>query len=113
MKFVIGWLTLKPGRRDEFMAVAQSFIAATVREEGVVFFEFHHSSTDPDGVVVVECYKNHEAHQLHWTRPHFVAMWKDVERLAIEGSFENIFADRTVPDVVKFDGPTPAPEISN
>jgi quinol monooxygenase YgiN len=103
MKFVIGWLKLKPGRRDEFMAVSRPFIAATLREEGVVFFEFHHNSTDLDGVVVVECYKSHAAHELHWATPHFATMWKEVERLTIEGRFENIFADRTASDVARFD----------
>ena len=42
MKFVIGWLTLKPGTRDEFMTLCRPFIAATREEEGVDFFEFHH-----------------------------------------------------------------------
>ena len=106
MKFVIAWLTLKPGKRNEFMALAQPFIAATLQEEGVVFFEFHHNSDDPDGVVVVECYKNHEAHELHWTTPHFVEMWKHVERLAMEGRFQNIFAERVTPDAASFDGGT-------
>jgi quinol monooxygenase YgiN len=102
MKFVIGWLTLKPGKRDEFLVLSRPFIAATLQEEGVIFFEFHTSLTDPDGAVVVECYKDREAHELHWTTPHFSAMWRNVERLALEGRFENIFADRTATDVVQF-----------
>jgi quinol monooxygenase YgiN len=52
MKFVIGWLRVRPGKRDEFMALARPFIAITLREEGIDFFEFHLSSTDPDTVVV-------------------------------------------------------------
>ena len=103
MKYVIGWLTVKPGKRDEFMALSKPFLAATLDEEGVVFAEFHHNVADPDGIIVIECYKDHQAHELHWTTPHYAVMWKHVERLAIEGNFENVFADRTDTDFARFD----------
>ena len=103
MKFVIGWLTLKPGTRDEFMTLCRPFIAATREEEGVDFFEFHNDLGNSDGIVVVERYKSHEAHELHWTTPHFQAMWHIVQ--AIEGRFENIFADRVERDIAKFGVP--------
>ena len=102
MKFVIAWLTLRPGKRGEFMALAQPFAAATRQEDGVVFFEFHHDATNPDGVVAVECYRDHAAHEAHWTTPHFAAMWTEVQRLAVEGRFQNIFADRVEPDAAVF-----------
>ena len=34
MKFVTGWLKLGPGKRDQFMPLAQPFIADTLREDG-------------------------------------------------------------------------------
>jgi quinol monooxygenase YgiN len=104
-KFVMGWLTARPGKRDEFMAISQAFIATTRQEKGVVFFEFHPSSTDPDLIVVVECYETPEAHALHQTTPHFIATWKEVQRLIAEARFQNIFAASVVPDAVKFEAP--------
>ncbi len=74
------------------MTLCRPFIAATREEEGVDFFELHNDLGNSDGIVVVERYKSHEAHELHWTTPHFQAMWHIVQ--AIEGRFENIFADR-------------------
>src|SRR5262245_170480 len=102
MKFVIGWLKLRPGKRDEFMALARPYIATSLKDDGVDFFEFHLSSTDPDTVIVVERYRTPEAHVLHNQTPHFFEMWGLVQRLCIEGRFENIFADRVDPDFARF-----------
>ena len=105
MKFVIGWLKLRPGMRDEFMALAGPFIEAALRENGVEFFEFHPSSTDPDTVIAIEKYRTPEAHDLHHQTPHFAEMWGHVQRLCIEGRFENIFADRVDADFARFADP--------
>jgi hypothetical protein len=34
MQFVIGWLKLKPGKRQEFMPLAKTHEAATQKEDG-------------------------------------------------------------------------------
>ena len=102
MKYVIGWLKLRPGARDEFMTLARPFVAETLKEDGMIFFEFHHNSFDPDGVVVVECYRDHATHERHWTTSHFKEMWAHVERLTLEGHFENVFAARIEPDHIRF-----------
>ena len=34
MKFAIGWLKLRPEKRDEFVPLAQLFIAKTLKEDG-------------------------------------------------------------------------------
>ena len=102
MKFVIGWLKVRPGKRDELVALARPFIATTLKEEGVEFFEFHLSSTDCDTVIVVERYRTPEVHDLHHKTAHFAEMWGHVQRLCIEGRFENIFADRVDTDIARF-----------
>ena len=45
MKYVIGWLRLQPGKRDEFLTLMRPFIEKTCQEDGVDFFECHPSST--------------------------------------------------------------------
>ena len=105
MKFVIGWLKLRPGKREEFMALARPFIATTLKEDGVEFFEFHLSSTDPDTVIVVEKYRTAEVHDLHNQTAHLAEIWGHVQRLCIEGRFENVFADRVEPEFERFAEP--------
>ena len=103
MKFVIGWLKVKPGKRDEFMELALPYGATTCTlEEGVEFLEFHPSSADPDGVIVIEKYRTPEVHDLHHQTEHFEQMWEQVQRLCVEARFENIFANRAEPDVIRF-----------
>ena len=106
-KFIMGWLTARPGKRDEFMAISKPYIATTLQEQGVVFFEFHPSSTDPNLVIVVECYETPEAQDVHHGTPHFAAMWKEVQRLIAEARFENIFAARVITETVTFEAPVP------
>ena len=110
MKFVIGWLKLRPGKRDEFMALAGPFIETTLKEDGVEFFEFHLSSTDPDTVIAIEKYRSPQVHDLHNQTPHFAQMWGHVQRLCIEGRFQNIFADDVQPDFARFADPLSQPE---
>ena len=104
MKFVIGWLKLRPGKREEFLALAHPYAAKCLAvEDGIEFFQFHPSSADADTVIVVEKYQSPEIHDLHQQTEHFRQMWKQVERLCTEGRFENIFADRVEPDAHRFE----------
>ena len=102
MKFVVGWLKVRPGKRDEFLALARPYIAKTLAEDGIEFFEFNLSSTEPDTVIVIEKYRTPEVHSQHNQTAHFAEMWAHVQRLCIEGKFENISADRVDPDFQRF-----------
>jgi len=102
MKYVIGWLKLKPGKRDEFLTLMRPFTEKTRQEEGVDFFECHPSSTESDTVLVVERYRTAEDHDLHHQTAHFADIWGHVQRLCVEGRFENIFADRVDIDTARF-----------
>jgi quinol monooxygenase YgiN len=66
------------------MALTGPFIAATVKEDGVEFFEFHLSSTDPDMVIAVEGYRTPEVHDLHHQTAHFVEMWGTFKDFALK-----------------------------
>ena len=103
MEYVIGWITTRSGKRDEFMMLAEPFIAATRQEDGILFFELHPSAGNPDLVVATEGYATAEAHERHVRTPHFAVFWEAFQRLVLDGRFENIFADRTRLDTVKFD----------
>lgn len=96
MQFVIGWLKLKPGRRDDFMALAMTHQATTQEEEGCLFYEWHPSATDADVLVLVEGWKTREHHLAHQAAPHHVALGQKVGLYAVSGRFEEIEAARVV-----------------
>jgi quinol monooxygenase YgiN len=96
VEFVIGWFWLKPGDRDEFMAVARPTIAITQTEDGCIFYEFHPSTLDPNLVVVIEGWQSPGHLKAHKKAPHHLAFASELGRLAVEGRFEEIEADKVV-----------------
>lgn len=90
MLSVIGWLTLKPGKRDEFMHLAAPVLPLTRSEDGCLFYEFHPSTLDPDLVVVIEAWASKDHHQAHQSAPHHVAFSGQVGLLAASGRFEEM-----------------------
>ncbi len=102
MEYVIGWLKLKPGKRDELMRIAKPVVAATQKEDGCLFYEFHATSADPDLIIVIEGWQTIEQHQEHQKSPHHLAFGPDVVRLSIEGRFEEIEAKNVVSQRPKF-----------
>ena len=102
MEYVIGWLKLKPGKRDEFMRVAKPVVATTQKEAGCLFYEIHPTTLDPDLVIVIEGWQTIEQHQAHQKMPHHVGFGPDVVRLSIEGRFEEIEAKNVVSQTPKF-----------
>jgi quinol monooxygenase YgiN len=101
MDYVIGWITTKPGRRDEYMARAAPFVAATQAERGVVFFHLIPDPASADRVIAVECYESAVAHADHLTTPHFAEFWPIFEEYVIEGRFENLVDVTPRIDVVR------------
>jgi len=101
-KYIIGWLTLKPGQGRDFVKVAQAYAAGCRKEDGCVFFEMTQSIDDPDVFVVAECFRDPAAHEAHLKRPLFLESWKHIESIALTGKFENIFADTVIADSAIF-----------
>ena len=71
-KYIVGWLTFRPGKRDEYFAGAQPFIEASQAEEGCLFYEHSPHPYIPDLVLIMECFKDEEAHAAHLKTPHFL-----------------------------------------
>ena len=81
MKFITGWLTCRPGTRDEFLSVMRIPAEQTRREEGCVFFEYHLHSDDGDVVILIEGFRNEAAHEAHRHTPHMAVMQTEIRRL--------------------------------
>jgi quinol monooxygenase YgiN len=96
MQFVIGWLQLIPGKREEFLSLAMPHQSITQKEEGCLFYECHPSATDRDVLVFVEGWKTREHHQAHQGAPHHKALLQQVGQFAVSGRFEEIEATSVV-----------------
>jgi quinol monooxygenase YgiN len=96
MQFVIGWLQLIPGKREEFLSLALPHQHITQREEGCLFYEWHLSVSDMDGLVLVEGWTTREHHQAHQSAPHHKALLQQVGEFAVSGRFEEIDAANVV-----------------
>lgn len=102
MDFVFGWVKMHPGKRKEFMSLMPAHLAKQRKIPGVLWLEFNESYEDPDTVVMTAAFANAAAHAAQ------VAGDADIiaklETIGIEGRFENISAETTRVDVLKFDG---------
>ena len=105
-KYIVGWLVLKPGRREAFLAdVARPYISACRKEPGCLFFEMLASLDNPDGLVIAECFASAEAHAVHLRTDGFAAFWETLNREGISGRFENVIAGQVSPDAASFGVP--------
>ncbi len=101
MEHVIGWITTRPGRRNEFLARAEPFLAASRAEPGVLFFELLESRDQPDVAIVVEGYASAETHAAHVETPHFAQFWTVFQELVVHGRFENLMGGEIRTDIVE------------
>ncbi|EPE99318.1 putative quinol monooxygenase [Rhizobium grahamii] len=99
MKFITGWLTCRQGTREEFLLVMEPHVASTRNESGCVFFEYHWHKDDEDVVVLIEGFRDAEAHEFHRRTPHMIAMQADVRRLLAKLSIIETRSD----DVARYD----------
>jgi quinol monooxygenase YgiN len=103
-EYVVGWLTVAPGTREEFLKVAGTYAAAFREEEGCLFFEMNPSLDDADSVTFMECFATPEVHGAHMAAPQAGAFWKELERFGRQLRFETIRAGRVELASVEFDG---------
>jgi quinol monooxygenase YgiN len=77
MIYVLASAHVKADKRDAFLEGARQVIAATVKEEGCLFYDLHQSVTDPNRFVFVERWTSREALGGHFNAPHMVP-WRAV-----------------------------------
>ena len=102
MKYVIGWLRVKPGKRDQLLVRIRPFVAQSQAKSGIKIFEVNPSDSDPDVVVFSEGYDSDEVHQRHLATPEHVALLADIALIGIGGRFEHIYSERSSVHEVAF-----------
>ena len=102
-KYIVGWLTCRPGKREALLAIFAPYARACLAEEGCRFFEVGPSVHDEDVVVVCECFASREAHDLHLRSEAFLAFRKKLPDYCVNGRFENVFSGQVERDTATFD----------
>ena len=82
--------TMKPGKRDEFLAgVTASGAQAAVRgEEGCLQYDYFTSVDDPDKLLLLEKWTNREAQKVHMGQPHMALIQEVKDRCAADTILE-------------------------
>lgn len=101
-KYIVGWLTLRPGSEGAFDQLSRPYIAICRTEPACRFFEMIRMPETPLTVLVTECFETAEAHLAHLETPHFDAFWESLHKIALVGTFENVIAGTVNPDGYDF-----------
>jgi quinol monooxygenase YgiN len=109
MKLITGWLTCKQGMREAFLAAMEPHVVSTRAEPGCVFFECHRHKDEDDVVVLIEGFRDAEAHEFHRRTPHMIAMQADVRRLLARLSLIETVSDEVARYDLDFIANSPAP----
>ena len=81
MIIVSGTVAIKAGRRDAAVRVAQTMVAATVKEPGCLRYRFYADLDDPDTFFLYEEWESEEALATHFQTEHMRAFQAELPGL--------------------------------
>jgi quinol monooxygenase YgiN len=70
MIYVVATLRIREGSLNPLLEAARKVIAGTVKEDGCISYDLHHSITEPDKLVFVERWEKRENLASHFTQSH-------------------------------------------
>lgn len=79
---VIAILAAKPGQEAVLKAALERIVPPTRAEAGCIRYDPHHDLEQPGRYVIVEAWRDAEAHALHLATPHFLELVKSIDGLA-------------------------------
>lgn len=82
--------TMKPGKREEFLAAIEACGAqeAVRREQGCIQYDYYRSVQDPDQLLLLEKWTDREAQKVHMTQPHMDQVAAIREQCALDTALE-------------------------
>jgi autoinducer 2-degrading protein len=83
---------VKPGKADEFVALARDNIRETLKESGVVRFDLLQQADDPDRFMLFEVYRDPGDHAAHKLTPHYRAWNLAAEPLMAEPRSRTVYS---------------------
>ena len=82
--------TMKPGKRDNFLAeiISSGAQEAVRKETGCIQYDYFLSATDPDKLFLLEKWTDREAQAVHMTQPHMAQIADIKERYTLDTAVE-------------------------
>jgi quinol monooxygenase YgiN len=71
MIFIVVKTKVKPGYADAYLEAGRTFLEATRREPGNLWYDKYRSVDDPDTIVTIEAFVDEVAGEAHVNSPHF------------------------------------------
>merc|ERR1712083_94080 len=82
---VICTFTIKEGKRDDFMALAQIMVEAAVKEQGCIQFNFHADKGDANKIMLFEVWESQD-HLTSHLQTDAIKQWKAQSGALIENT---------------------------
>jgi quinol monooxygenase YgiN len=95
MRYTIGRIWTRPGRRDQYLADFAAYNATSRAERGCLYYEQAAADHDPDEVILIECWESAEAHAAHLAHPARASTGPIFEKHVLRATFEEMDADVT------------------
>lgn len=70
MYTVIAKFLVKPDQQKAFKDLAEKLGAASIKEDGVIIYQLHEDTTDPERFATIEVYQQKASHTFHAETPH-------------------------------------------
>lgn len=105
MRYVIGRMIVRPGRREEYLERSAAYVALSRTEPGCVYYDLSAVDGDADGVTLIECWASPEAHAAHLARPEREAAGPPFTECVLSATFEEMDVAGITPIVVDFSKP--------
>lgn len=75
MKIIVGFFTIKPGKRAEYLEAAREHRENSRLDPDCLDIELLPMSDDPDRIWLAEAFASEEAHRRHEDTNHMRALW--------------------------------------
>jgi quinol monooxygenase YgiN len=92
MKIIVGFFTTKPGRREEYLAVAQDHLQKSRLDPECLYIELVPVPDDPDRILLAEAFTSEAAHRRHEDTDHMRALWKVGPSLLSHVMIDNVIS---------------------
>jgi quinol monooxygenase YgiN len=107
MKYVLGRMTIAPGKRDQFIGAARAYLARTRDQARCAFFARSIGRIEPDVALPMAAFADEAARPVHSKTPHQAWMRAHRRKFVTIGEFQKLDADRTVRDTMDNRGQPP------
>jgi quinol monooxygenase YgiN len=105
MRYVVGRVWTRPGKRDQFLERSAAYTATSRGEPGCVYYDMGPMHGDPNGVILIECWESAQTHAAHLTQPQRAAIGPIFEEHVLRATFEEMDVEGITPIVVDLSTP--------